>query len=236
MSKNTTQKNKVAIPEQDWWLFCDSYLATAELACREMLFQRYGKHMNLDFDDNYGNNKKAFNIQNLYIPMRYNLNHAIEIFLKSFLIVLEKQNPQYRSFGHDIGKCLTSFQDKIQLQRIKQDLKEAYDQAKQSPYNIEIISQISDFSDDWLDSVVKISLKYFHCHDIQVNANQVNLYDEKNDAFRYPDNNIKAKVNYINFVKQLSNYEVRNILSDIRELKVSFGNLKVLIYAYQSVK
>lgn len=236
MPKNTTQKNNTVIPEQDWWLFCDSYLSIAELSCREMLFQRYGKYVDANFNDFDKNNPRAFHIQNLYISMRYNLNHAIEIFLKSFILVIEKQIPDYKNNGHDISKYLALFQDKIEIEKINNTIRNANQNTKNSPYNLEALNSFTDFSDQWLESVVQISLKYFSLKDIQNKIKEIDLRDYKNDGFRYPENNISASIHYGQITKDTKDYEIKHILSDVKELRISFNNLKFLIYAYQSLK
>lgn len=48
-----------------------------------------------------------------------------------------------------------------------------------------------------LDELEILILKYYHCEFINSNNQRiVNIYDEMNDVFRYPDNKAKIKINF----------------------------------------
>ena len=137
MPTKTKQSESQKIPptlREDWWLFCDSYISIAELACRELIHQRYTQHWDAKRGDI---GAKKFWAYNLYVPMIYNLKHSIEIFLKYFGRVVEDNIPEY---SHDIEKNLELFQKKHNVNKINQAVKKAYSEKRGSKYSLDAIN------------------------------------------------------------------------------------------------
>ena len=62
----------------NWARFCLNYLNIAELTCTELILFKESK-----LEETPERNDVLFEIQNLYIPIIYNIKHSIEIFLKA---------------------------------------------------------------------------------------------------------------------------------------------------------
>lgn len=226
MKEINARKIKPTLKE-DWWLFCDGYLKLAELSCKEMIDQKYSMFQNRERGPN------AFWIYDLYIPTIYNLKHSIEIFLKYFCIILTDQIPD---LDHNIEKFLSIFTEKSQLTKINKIVKKAYADKKESRYSLSTAEMETNYSEEWLNNLSKITLKYFYCEDVKQKIGKFDLIDVKNDGFRYPLNNLKINLNYSDLVHRIDKKDVAVVLSDIYELKNSFGSLRFLIDVYHDIK
>jgi len=221
--------------KEDWWLFCDNYIKIAELACMEMIHQKY----TMWFDEKRGNiGPKKFWPYNLYVSAIYSLKHSIEIFLKYFLIIIEDKFPEFKKEkdGHNIEKYLDLFKNKYKLELINKTIKEAYESKKESRYALETAEMETKFSREWMNNIAKISLKYFHCEDIKGKITSIDLRDTSNDGFRYPKNKLIIELNYTEIVHKITKGDVKEVLKDINELENAFSSLRFLIEVYYDIQ
>ncbi len=232
MKKTIKQKVKQQHKE-DWWLFCDNYLSLAGLACREIIHQKYP----MFWSDKKGDiGPPKYWPYNLYISAIYNLKHSIEIFLKYFLIILEDKFPEIGKNGHDIKKYLELFNSKYKVENINKAIKKAYEDKKESRYALETAERETEFSEEWVKNVAKISLKYFNCEDIKDKISGFDLKDISNDGFRYPKNKLTVELNYSDIVYKITKDDVKEVLKDIGELENAFNSLRFLIDVYYDIK
>lgn len=234
MAKNSENLDKKipATLNEDWWLFCDSYLSAAELACREMIDQKYkvfkskkGEHGPL-----------RFWVYNLYIPMIYNLKHAIEIFLKYFLIVIEDKMPELGKNGHDIEKYLELFKSKHNVELINRAIKGAIKQGKKTRFSLEAAEFETEFHQKWMENMNRLVIKYFKCEDIISKIGNFSLIDRLNDGFRYPVNQLGVSLNYSELIGKINKEDIKIVLKDIYELKNDFNSLRFMIEVNQDIK
>ncbi|HKK54310.1 MAG TPA: hypothetical protein VJ926_02225 [Patescibacteria group bacterium] len=225
-----TQENK-----EDWWLFCDNYLKIASLACKEMLHQKHS----VFWTESRGDvGPPAYWTYNLYIPAIYNLKHAIEIFLKYFLIIIEDKFPEIGKDGHHIEKYLNLFSSKYKIKLINKVIKKVIDQAKEQNvfrYTLEAADIEIEFSEEWMKNIAKISLKYFNCEDIKNKITDFNLKDISNDSFRYPKNKLIIELNYSSLVHKITKDDVKKVLKDIGELENAFNSLRFILDVYNDI-
>jgi len=219
--------------KNDWWLFCDNYITIAELACREMIHQRYATSWHKEKGDI---GPKRFWPYNLYISTIYNLKHSIEIFLKYFIIIIEDKIPEIGKNGHDIEKCLEIFKNKYKVDLINKTIQKAYDDKRESRRVLEPAKIETEFSKEWMENIAKISLKYFKCEDVKKKIKDFDLKDISNDAFRYPKNKLFIDINYSEIVNRITKEDIGKVLKDIGELKNDFDSLKFLIDIYHNIK
>ena len=78
--------------KEDWELFFLGYLSMAKLGCEEMLKE-----------------KSDYDIEDLYISTIYNFKHAIEIFLKTIVVILEERKLIKHEETHDQLETFKSF-------------------------------------------------------------------------------------------------------------------------------
>lgn len=197
--------------ENNWLYFSQSYLQIAKISCCELINSKHNKQ----------NENKGFwtyHIEDLIIPIIYNIKHGIEVFIKTISFIIDKQHDN----GHDIYGLFKKLKKKIQ----KLDLKPC-------SINGDIITQkmIDDFPND-IEKIEKI-IKYFYEVEFLKNKIKGNLsvYDTQNDIFRYPENKATAQIK-INWEEVLSSFdinEVKKIKMKIEELYVLFNNIGYFI-------
>ena len=174
-NKKVDKKNK-----QDWQIFCNSYLNIARLSCMEIVHKKYKP-------SSAGPYHKNSDVENLYIPMRYNLNHAIEIFLKNLSKVLNNEKIKK---DHNIENLLEDFKKNYKIEEVKDLIKKRYKEISEmktllknadkpaevkrflelrKKYNREIIERVDlaelelEDLDECFDKAIKICYKYFSC-------------------------------------------------------------------------
>lgn len=230
-----TESKKKNVPQklrEDWWLFCDNYLSIAELACREMYSQKY-----FFFEERgkpFGG--KRFWIYNLYISMHYNLKHSIEIFLKYFILILDDKIPEFGKNGHDIEEYLKRFQQRHNVEKINAVVKKAFNDKKLSRYSLDYADIETEFHEEWVEHIARLSIKYFKCEDIKEKVKYFTFRDIANDGFRYPKNKMGVDINYSELVHSITKEDIQVVLSDIYELRNAFNSLRFLIETYHDVE
>lgn len=232
--KNKKLRNKdiesvnVGLLKEDWWLFCDNYLKIAELACREMIYQRYSIFEEIQ------NGRRAFCIYNLYFSALYNLKHSIEIYLKYFYISIKKQLPKDIEI-HNLDELLKYFNKSYGVEIFNKAINSAYQQKIKSRYSLDAANLETEFSKEWIKNIIKITLKYFKCEDIKSKINIFNLRDLFNDAYRYPKNKLGVNLNYTEIIYKINKDDVKTVLDDIYELENAFNSLRFLFEVYEDI-
>lgn len=249
--KKSKTKQEKESRKNNWQIFCDSYLNIARLACLEIINKKY-KPSNVG---PYYNNS---DIEKLYIPMRYNLNHAIEIFLKHLSKVLNENKIEK---GHNIENLLEDFKKSYKVEEIKNVTKERYQEILEmkdllrnadkseevkrylelnKKYKREVVERTSlaelelEDLNDYFDKAIKICYKYFSWKDLEKHIlSSSSIKDIQNMGFRYPeDNGLSIEVDYEIILKEIRKEEekiIRNILNDINELERYFNSMAFLI-------
>lgn len=215
--------------KEDWWLFCDNYLKIAELACREMIYQKYPNF------EQRPDGPKRFYIYNLYISAVYNLKHSIEIYLKYFYIIIKNQLPKDLEI-HNLEELLHLFNKNYSFELFSEIVKKAYRQKKKSKYALEVAELETEFIEEWVKNIINITLKYFKCEDIKSKIGEFNLEDIMNDGFRYPKNKLKIELNYTEIVNKITKDDVKVVLNDIYELQNAFSSSRFLFEVYDDIK
>ncbi len=216
--------------KEDWWTFCDNYLSIAELACLEMVHQKYDRWW---FQNKGGIRGLKFYPYNLYISAIYNLKHSIEIFLKYFLIAIEEAVPDKT---HNIEDVLELFAKKYKVEEYNKVIKQAFLENRESRYSLSVADMESEFHEEWFQNIAKISLKYFQCEDIKPFIGNFNLKDVLNDGFRYPKNRLEVELEYSKILSKIDKSHVQSVLDDIYELRNAFNSLRFLIEVYHDIK
>lgn len=210
MSKKQFSKSNL----ENWVVFSQSYFSLAKLACQELLD---GKH----HADPGPHVPYPYAIHDLYIPMKYNINHGIEIFIKTLLIIL---GSQYGDSSHDLMK---SFCD---LKKIINKEKKEIHPKKYSDGNIITQDNINNIP-IYLDSIEKIIKKYFYNKFVP----KKHVADSSNTIHRYPDNKTGIDLNFIqNILPTIHNKDIKKMQNDIDELIKCFSGLGYMLHVYKN--
>lgn len=174
--------------KDDWIIFSQSYLQIAKLACQELIEPKHNKRHN---DSTFW----KYHIEDLIIPIIYNIKHGIEIFIKTIGLIVDNKYEE----GHDIHKLFDGLKQKIEKLNLK-------------PHTIECdkITQkdINNFPTH-VDEIEKLVKEFYEIRFLKPGIrNNFVVCDSMNDIFRYPKN--KAHV-HINCLEVLSSFNINKI-------------------------
>ena len=137
---------------------------------------------------------------------------------------------------HNSEELIEYFKKHYSVKLFNKIVRDAYQQKRESKYSLQVADLETEFSEKWVENIIKITLKYFRCEDIKLKIGCFDLKDVCNDAFRYPKNELKIELNYTNIVHRISKDDVRIVLKDIYELKNAFNSLRFLFDTYEDIK
>lgn len=204
--------------KENWELFFLGYLSMAKLGCEEMLKE----------NSNY-------NIEDLYISTIYNFKHAIEIFLKTMIVILEERKLVKREENHDQLEVFKGF---IQIIiKNKNDIINTIDKVKENDKMWEMIKLETGKMDNLTNKVLELIKKYQTMSFLKEKIGQDYLIEDGvNDVFRYPQNKMKIDLNYKNIIERIEKEDVLKIEEDILNASVVFIKLLLIVKNYQFKK
>jgi HEPN domain-containing protein len=193
-----------------WLEFAQSFLLLAKLACQELEDKRKNKHNKTTRYDPQEYNL-PYTCPDLFISIIFNIKHGLEVFIKTIKLL---STDNYER-GHDIKEL---FDD------LKKTLPKRIKPLKDAEGN-EIKQEDIDAIPNTLEDLENLILKYYHCDFLNENKKVVNIYDEMNDVFRYPENKAKVKIDLDLADENL----IKTIHEDIDKIYRLFNNLGYII-------
>lgn len=196
--------------KDNWREFAQSFLLLAKLACQELEDKRENKHSKTTRHD-----PQEFNLlythSDLFISIIFNVKHGLEIFIKTIRVI---STCDYKT-GHDIKKLFDDLKETLPkeikpLKDIKGD---------------EIKQEDIDAIPNNLKDLENLILKFYHCDFLNENKNVVDIYDEMNDVFRYPENKAKVKID----LNSVDDNLIKAIHEDIDKIYRLFNDLGYII-------
>jgi hypothetical protein len=184
--------------DTDWVIFSQSYLFLAKLGCQELIELNHKKYRNYDYQ-----------VDDLFVPILFNIKHGIEIYIKTLCILLSNK---YNDKEHDINKLFEELEVKANAESGK---------LKPGAYEKNIITQ-KDIDDLPLNiSEIKVLVSEFYTLNFLKNKidNRFTIYDKKNDFLRYPDNKASVIVNWESIIPSI------DIDCDIKKIKIKAEKL-----------
>lgn len=190
---------------EEWLVFSQSFLKIAEIGAREMRDKKYDS---------------TSTIEDLYVATIYNIKHGIEAFTKSILVILGDTLLGKEDYSHDSVKEFMKVFDVIG----KSKLEEVINQI-QLTYNNDPKFLLKD-SLSYPDLLFKLGKmgglvhEYYTCSFIKDKiGSDYDVADTKNDAFRYPQNSLKVKLDYQKIIGRLNRTDIQKLIEDILELE-----------------
>jgi len=216
MSPN--KKNKLSLDREyyNWYGFAKSYLEISRVACQYIL-------------DGEKEEQKRFRMFYLLVPIIYNIKHSIEVLLKSLRkAFIEKLTHDFK--GHNIKQIFDIFtrETNSKITKIKQYL-------KKNDIRKDDLLFLENF-DNNIDMLKKTIDKYFHCNFIKNEVkNSFIIEDSNNTAFKYPDNDILVKLDYIKIINSTTTDDVEDFKSDIISLIKIMESIHWVLKAYDNI-
>ena len=204
--------------KENWELFFLGYLSMAKLGCEEMLKE----------NSNY-------NIEDLYISTIYNFKHAIEIFLKAIIVILEERKLIKHEETHDQLETFKSFFKTID--KNKKDIINTIDKIEASDEVWEMIKLETGKMDNLTNKVLELIKKYQTVSFLKEKIEQDYLIEDGvNDVFRYPQNKMKIDLNYKDIIKRIGEKDILDLYKDVNTADEVFIKLLLIVRNYQFKK
>ncbi len=181
----------------EWIQFYGSYLAIAYLGCQELEDKKYKTPDN-----------KEYEIEDLIIPVYFNLKHGIEIYIKTLHLVLDDKYDQ----GHDIKILFSKLKTKIDNN--KPNIKETT-----APNNYIVTKDDVEKFPEYLNEI-EDSINYFYEVGLLQKKIKDNflIYDEMNDIFRYPENKATIDIEWPAILKRFNSQDILEIKEQVKNL------------------
>lgn len=204
--------------KEDWELFFLGYLSMAKLGCEEMLKE-----------------KSDYDIEDLYISTIYNFKHAIEIFLKTMVVILEERKLIQGEEKHDQLEVFKGF-IKI-IDKNKKDIIKIIKGIKENDDFWNMVKTSAVGIDDCTNTVLELIKKYQTMSFLKEKIEQdYSIEDSINDVFRYPQNKMKIDLNYKNIIKKIEKKDLLELELDIGKANAVFIKLLLVIRNYKFLK
>jgi hypothetical protein len=204
--------------KENWELFFLGYLSMASLGCEEMLKE-----------------ESEYKIEDLYISTVYNFKHAIEIFLKTMIVVLEERKIVKQEEKHD---QLEVFKSVIQIiLKNKKDIIDTIDKVKENDEIWDMIKLETGKIDELTNKVLELIKKYQTMSFLKEKIGQdYSIEDGVNDVFRYPQNKMKIDLNYENILKRIEKKDIVKLYIDVTNASSVFIKLLLIVKNYKFKK
>lgn len=204
--------------KENWEVFFLGYLSMARLGCEEMLKK-----------------ESDYDIEDLYISTIYNFKHAIEIFLKTMVVILEERKLIKQEENHDQLEIFKGF-IKIIIKN-KKDIIKTIKEIKENDDFWNMIRTSAVGIDDCTNTVLELIKKYQTMSFLKEKIEQdYSIEDGVNDVFRYPQNKMKIDLNYKNIIKKIEKKDLLELRLDIGEANMAFIKLLLIIKNYKFLK
>lgn len=199
--------------KENWFNFGMSYLYIADLACAEMSKKEGAEYYSED----------------LYIATVYNIKHGIEVNLKSLIVLLEEKQISKKLEHHNQKEILNELLEIVGKKDIIRFIKKLTDKHKDdATWMFKDIKNEVDVVKKMLGMANLVS-KYHECNFLKDKiGSDFIIEDTKNDAFRYPQNNLSIKLNYKEILKKITKEDILNIRIDVAKMTNYFLTLNML--------
>lgn len=190
----------------------------ASLGCEEMLKE-----------------ESEYKIEDLYISTVYNFKHAIEIFLKTMIVVLEERKIVKQEEKHD---QLEVFKSVIQIiLKNKKDIIDTIDKVKENDEIWDMIKLETGKIDELTNKVLELIKKYQTMSFLKEKIGQdYSIEDSVNDVFRYPQNKMKIDLNYEDIIKRIREKDILDLYKDVNIADEVFIKLLLIVRNYRFKK
>jgi hypothetical protein len=198
----------------DWLFFSQSYLNIARLACEELIEKKHGK-LGL-------RSRWEYHLEELIVPILYNVKHGIEIFIKTISIIIDGKHDE----GHNIKELFEKLKEKIKVLKSQSSQEKGF-----------IITQemIENFPKN-LDKIEGIVNEFYSVEMlIKKLENNFEVYDKKNDIFRYPDNKANIKIEWCAVLSKFQKKEILELRDKIENLYQLFNETGDIIAILQKI-
>jgi len=209
------RKNKAG--KYDWLSFSQSYLLIAKLGCQEIIKPCHNKadHTNFNFE---------YNIEELIIPVFYNVKHGIEIFIKTINIIAYSKYDE----GHDIKELFACLKKKLKSIYLR-----PFTDCKGNKITQEDINNLPEKLDDiqrLIDEFYNLDLlkKKIGGHFI--------IFDTKNDIFRYADNKANIQIKWEKFLDKFKGEDIKILKEKIDKIYTLFNDVGFLYDVFLNKK
>jgi hypothetical protein len=204
--------------KENWELFFLGYLSMAQLGCEEMLKE----NSEYDFKD-------------LYISTIYNFKHAIEIFLKTIIVILEERKIIKKEQTHDQLEVFKGFIQSII--KNKKDIVKIVDSVEENDEIWNMIKLETKNMDGLTSQILELIKKYQTMCFLKEKIEQdYFMEDGGNDVFRYPQNKMKIDLNYKKIIARIQKEDILKIKVDILTANDIFIKLLLIVRNYQFKK
>lgn len=178
----------------DWLYFSQNYLKIAKLGCQELIEPKHSKRGGTK-------NPWRYNIEELIVPILYNTNHGIEIFIKTISLIIDGKYDE----GHNIKELFAKLKRKINKLKLKPCKK-----------NGDEITQ--EMIDDFPGNIKKIEKLINNFYSAEILSEKLGknfvICDKQNDIFRYPENKASIKINW---AEVLPEFEEEGIIKKLEK-------------------
>lgn len=202
----------------DWLSFAQNFLFISKISCEKML-------------------EKDCYIIPLFLPTLYNIKHGIEVFIKSAMVLITECELGKEDRKHSAVELFERLKIIINYELIKKVIEDAH---KKNPDDNDFKNASKDFLPGLpqrIESLDKLVAKYQNCEIIKDKiGNYFEIDDEDNTAFRYPENNLKIKLNYDMILINIKTNDVVELLDDVKNICNNFNSLGYVLNVYSRAK
>jgi len=215
-----------------WLNFSRSYLLLAKLGCKELLDSERNKNEKLKDKEFF---KMFYYTEDLFIAILYNIKHGIEIFIKTLKLILSEKIEK----SHDIFYLFEVLEKEIKLhkEKIKSTIIKELNKSNLSDHdkvNLDEVKRNLDNLPTFLKKTKELVDKYYHCDVVKKKIkNDFIIEDIDNTVFRYPENNLKVRLDYQKILSRINKDDIKNIFQDIIDLLENFNNLGFILDIYK---
>ncbi len=196
-------------PIGEWLIFGMGYSEISLIACEEMIRSAVDGKIKKDF---------------LYIPTIYNIKHAMEIFEKLILLIIDDKDCLGKNdWTHDISGLFIKLENKIDFEKM-----ERHYAKKSGVYYLTEVDAMKKTIAECYDLVEK----YYHLlFLVEKIGPDFLIEDKKNTAFRYPENILLIKPKYLKVLEKIKIEDIEEIKKDVAKL-IKFWDIGLDIGSY----
>ena len=171
-------------------------------------------------------------IDDYYIAIIFNIKHGIESFIKSLIVLLEERELEKNRQHHDTVKnfdyILSYFKEKSFEKKFKEEAKK-HEGEELYEYVNKNINKLPEMH----EKASKLILKYQSLSFLREKiSTDYDIEDLDNTAFKYPQNNLKVKLNYAKILSRVTEIDLLQISMDTADLKLLLMTYSLFFEAY----
>ena len=202
----------------EWKEFTSQFLNLSELACKK-------------FESQFSEEDQQ--PSDFYIATVYNIKHAIEICVKTYIRYLDDEIDFRKELKHDTKKLLDYFNKKANVEKISNIINRLKDNEE---YNF-VKSKIKEL-EKIVEETESIVSKYYDLTELndKINGHLIIAGDYNNTFFKYPENNLNCSFSYKGFLAEIDVADILKIKDDIDIMRINLFVLGEILYYYRKFK